>query len=420
MRRTVWTELRGLDEFDRMLATRDVEVAFQPIVDLQTRETVGFEGLARPPVGSSYAGPADLFAEAYRRKRVGELDWVCRGAVFEAALTRKLPFEVPLFLNVEPAAMNAPCPADLLGLFAKAIQVGRYVVEITERAMTDDPARLMAAVDRTRDVRIGVALDDIGADPAGLALLPLVAPDIIKLDLSLLQGRPTPEIARVVNVVRAQAERTGALVVAEGVESERHVATARAMGASLGQGWLFGRPGKLPEEIEVPQSPLPTFAPPSTPVDSPFALVAQARTPVVTARELLAATSVYLEDEVRHSSGRAMLMSCFQVCENVTPAIRRRYERLAAQTALTVALGVGMSSQPVRGVRGADLHPDDPLCREWTVVVLDSHHAAALVARRVDDSAPTAPGRFEAVVTYDRDTVLAAARSLLSRVPPLG
>jgi DICT domain-containing protein len=97
-----------------------------------------------------------------------------------------------------------------------------------------------------------------------------------------------------------------------------------------------------------------------------------------------------------------------------------RYERLAAQTALTVALGAGMSPQLARGVRGADLHPDDPLCREWTVVVLDGRNVAALVAHRVDDSAPTAPGRLEAIVTYDRDIVLAAARSLLSRVPPLG
>ena len=45
------------------------------------------------------------------------------------------------------------------------------------------------------------------------------------------------------NAVNAHAERTGAVVLAEGIETEEHLATARALGATLGQGWYFGRPG---------------------------------------------------------------------------------------------------------------------------------------------------------------------------------
>ena len=48
-----------------------------------------------------------------------------------------------------------------------------------------------------------------------------------------------------INAVRAEAERSGAVILAEGIETEAHLRRAEAIGARLGQGWLFGRPGPL-------------------------------------------------------------------------------------------------------------------------------------------------------------------------------
>lgn len=417
MRRAAWSLIKGLDEFDRLVELRDIGVAFQPIVDMRDGAVVAYEALARPPETSSFPGPESLFAEAYRRGRVGELDWVCRRAVFQAALEKKVPPELPLFVNVEPMAVNAPCPADIIGLFAAATNACRFVVEVTERSLADDPAELLAAVGRTRDVHIGVALDDVGADPASLALMPLVAPDVIKLDLRLIQGRPTPEVARIVSAVLAESERTGAHILAEGVESERHRAVARSMGATLGQGWLFGPPAPLPDSLTPPPHPLESFSPPDPLAASPFTMASGIRVPVASSRELLAATSRYLENQVLETSGRSVLLSAFEVSANFGPATRRRYERLARRTVLTAVLGRDMPAHAGWHVRGGDLHPDDPLSREWTVIVLGSQLATALTARRVDDSDPTGDGQFEAVITHDRDAVIAAAKSVLSRVP---
>ena len=77
---------------------------------------------------------------------------------------------------------------------------------------------------------------------------------MIKLDLRMVQLPASDEIAEIVNAVNAESERTGALVLAEGIETEAHLATARAMGATLAQGCLFvpprpsagGRPEALP------------------------------------------------------------------------------------------------------------------------------------------------------------------------------
>ena len=75
--------------------------------------------------------------------------------------------------------------------------------------------------------------------------MPFLAPDVIKLDLRLVQENPTPQVAEIVHAISAEAERTGALVLAEGIETEQHRQTALSLGARYGQGWLFGRPGEL-------------------------------------------------------------------------------------------------------------------------------------------------------------------------------
>ena len=79
-----------------------------------------------------------------------------------------------------------------------------------------------------------------------LAVLPLVEPDVIKLDLRLVQERPSTDKAAIVSAVAAEHERTGVAILAEGVETAEQLAVARALGATMGQGWLWGRPGALP------------------------------------------------------------------------------------------------------------------------------------------------------------------------------
>jgi len=100
------------------------------------------------------------------------------------------------------------------------------VVELTERALAARPAELLQAVARTRERGWGIALDDVGAVPESLALLPMLRPDVIKLDLRLVQQRASADIAAVMNAVNAEAGRSGTVVLAEGLETEAHVQPA--------------------------------------------------------------------------------------------------------------------------------------------------------------------------------------------------
>jgi EAL domain-containing protein (putative c-di-GMP-specific phosphodiesterase class I) len=183
---------------------------------------------------------------------VAELDWACRAAAFTGAVGGGLGPPLTLFVNAEPVSLGVACPDDL----KEAIELGkarlRVVVEVTERAVAGDPARLLATVAQAREAGWGVALDDVGAAPASLAVLPFVRPDLIKLDMRLLQGRTTVEAAHIVNTVRAQAERTDAVVIAEGIETIKHAREAVAAGATIGQGFLFGHPAPLPSAMPPP------------------------------------------------------------------------------------------------------------------------------------------------------------------------
>ena len=83
----------------------------------------------------------------------------------------------------------------------------RCVVEVTERALIARPEALLRALTRLRTRGWGIALDDVGADSRSLALMSLLYPDVIKLDLRLLRDRSRRDVARIVTAVGAEAER---------------------------------------------------------------------------------------------------------------------------------------------------------------------------------------------------------------------
>jgi DICT domain-containing protein len=133
-------------------------------------------------------------------------------------------------------------------------------------------------------------------------------------------------------------------------------------------------------------------------------------------KDLLLATTRALEEEASGLGEACVVVSTFQEADRFTPATRRRYERLAASTAFTAALGADMPVEPARGVRGAALDPGDPLRGEWDIAVLGPHYAAALVAEDLGDDGPDMDRRFRFALTFDRDLVVAVVASLMSRV----
>ena len=115
-------------------------------------------------------------------------------------------------------------------------QVSNAVAGIGLRASTDAlralaarPAELLQTVQRIREIGWGLALDDVGADSMSLSFMPLLRPDVVKLDLRLVQERPGPEIAEIMNAVNAHAERTE-----HGQRAMRHIEAAVPIDLGVG------------------------------------------------------------------------------------------------------------------------------------------------------------------------------------------
>jgi diguanylate cyclase (GGDEF)-like protein/PAS domain S-box-containing protein len=400
-----------------VVAAGAVRTYFQPIVDLDLGTVVAYEALSRGPVGP-LEFPDRLFAAAREQGVLSELDAVCRKTALTSAVQAGLAAPLALFVNVEPEVLDEAPLDELIDIAQRAPRELSVVLEITERAIGARPAELLACVRKLRQAGWRIALDDVGADDLSLAFMPLLRPDVVKLDLRLVQERPGPAVAKIMNAVNAYAQRTGATVLAEGIEDERHLEIARALGATLGQGYLFGRPApRLDTELPTGGLELPVRDWPQSPT-SPFGCL-PAGTPLRrSTKPLLVELSKHLEREALAHGSTCLVVSTFQYAKHFTVPTAERYRELADTIGFVAAIGQGLPVEPVAGVRGADLAGADPLSNEWDLVVLAPHFAAALLARDLGDVGRDARRRFEFALSYDRDVVSAAAEALLARVAP--
>ncbi len=411
-------------ELDRLLRQGGIRSVFQPIVELDTGRAVAYEALARGPDGSPLASPQRLLAAARRHGRLGEADLACQEAAMRAAQQAGLTDPWTVFVNVEPQAAQGALPVRGAGSAAGGLPAAhgglRVVAELTERSLTADPCQLLSLVARVRRRGWGIALDDVGADRNSLALLPFIRPDVIKLDLRLIQERPSAEVAEVFSAVNAEAERSGAAVLAEGIETPEHLATARALGATLGQGWLFGRPAAAPDATAAPPAGVIAARPaaPQASAGTPFTLAAAVLPPRVGRKDLLIEISKHLERQAMASGEATAVLASFQDAAFFTPATRRRYSQIAVKAAFTGVLGQNMPHHPVPGIRGGLLDPADPIAFEWTITVTGPHFASCLIARDLGDSGPDTQRRFEFVLSHNRQLVTEAATVLFSRITP--
>ena len=218
---------------------------YQTIYDLRSGAVVGIEALVRPTEDSGFADAHALFSAAEAGERSVELDRVCLGTV--AAGVQLPPGDAFFSVNISPRTMETEQfrVSELVALIAPhGIPPSRLVLELTEREAVEDMARLRSNVERCQAEGIRVAADDVGAGSAGLRLLSEIRFDIVKIDLSLVQGGVLRESAlAVLKAIRDIGLQSGAMVVAEGIETADQLEVVRALDLAAGQGFLLSPPG---------------------------------------------------------------------------------------------------------------------------------------------------------------------------------
>jgi len=216
---------------------------FQPLIDLSTRELVGFEALARwrsPTRG--LIEPEGFLDVAERTGMIGPITL----SVLEQALgeARGWPQHLKLAINVSPVQFrDATLAEQILKLVAAAgFPASRLEIEITEGSLLEDRSQVLNIINSLKNVGMSISLDDFGTGYVALAQVNSLPIDRIKIDKSFINTMVrSDKTTAIVSTIANLGHTLNVPITAEGIDSEQMRAELKGLGCSEAQGWLFGR-----------------------------------------------------------------------------------------------------------------------------------------------------------------------------------
>jgi diguanylate cyclase (GGDEF)-like protein/PAS domain S-box-containing protein len=260
MQEDVQRRMQLLQDLRGAMSAKQLQVYYQPIVDLSLHEVVKAEALIRwnhPKHG--FVSPAQFIPLAEESGLIHEIgDWV-----FEEAATwserwgRRLGKPFQISVNCSPVQILARSSVDWDSVLKeKGLPPHSIVVEITEGVLLNASANVVEVLYRYRDAGIQVALDDFGTGYSSLAYLKQFDIDYLKIDRSFVRDIEKNECSRAIaESIIAMAHKLGMKVIAEGIEKPEQEAVLRSGGCDYGQGFLFSEaiPPQAFEQLLVNQ-----------------------------------------------------------------------------------------------------------------------------------------------------------------------
>lgn len=248
MRRTACGQTIKQPDIKKILRNKALTAHFQQVVYVTRKVVCGMEGLIRGTEAGVTVSPKTLFDAAQKKGLTLELDRLCREKVIEA-FGRIYPQNKDklLFLNLDASILDNVWGSEYLMRQSQryGINPQNIVVEINETKVQDGEA-LKAFITFYRKAGFLIALDDVGAGFSNLDRIPIVKPDIIKVDIGLVRNIQNDyHKQEVVKSLIRLATQIGAMVVAEGVETEEEAIETLRLGVNMIQGFYFSRPAVL-------------------------------------------------------------------------------------------------------------------------------------------------------------------------------
>jgi diguanylate cyclase (GGDEF)-like protein len=239
-------EQRRLLELDLRQAIEETafELHYQPFVDLQQRQVVGFEALLRWRRGGlGYVPPIEFIALAEETGLIGRIgEWALNQACRDAA---QWPHELRVAVNLSPAQFRQNDLVEVVqgALSASGLDPARLELEITESMLLRDNDDIRQTFQSLRDLGVKISLDDFGAGYAGLGYFRSFRFDRVKIDRSFISEMVLhPEARAIVQAAVGIGDSLGMATTAEGVETDAQLAGLMALGCAEAQGFLFSRP----------------------------------------------------------------------------------------------------------------------------------------------------------------------------------
>lgn len=231
-----------------IIDNKSLNAVFQPIIDLNTATVAGYEGLIRGPADSPLHSPMKLFNTARKYDMVVELEYLARREVLQSFYN--LNGSGKIFLNISPDVLMSK--HSRVGETLKYIEeIGlspqHVVIELTENAPSTDYRLLREATYYYREMGFEIAIDDLGEGFSSLRMWSELRPDYVKIDQHFINGINSDPLKRqFVRSIQEIAQKSGARIVAEGIENEEELIAIKEIGIAFGQGYHIARPQSQP------------------------------------------------------------------------------------------------------------------------------------------------------------------------------
>ncbi|WP_404427242.1 EAL domain-containing protein [Ureibacillus chungkukjangi] len=248
------------NELKKIMQNESLETFFQPIVNLQTGQTFGFEALNRPGQPEFFSSVDHFYEFVGQTDMVFEFEKFCRNLSLKryiAGLNEKLQDEdFNLFINIHPHVLldKHYHSGDTLQLLIDiGIRPDQVVFELTERSAVTDFQEFERVLSNYRSQGYRIAIDDVGSGYNSLKTLIFLKPEFIKLDRSLIQNidesKPSQQL---VSLIYDYAVQSDTKIIAEGIERKEEIMYLQKLGIHYAQGYALGRPGRTIECGELP------------------------------------------------------------------------------------------------------------------------------------------------------------------------
>ena len=404
-------------DLERLVRSGLITTSFAPVVDLETDAVVAHRVFHTSAEVDSFE--MEDFVAVRRAVResplAGDFDSSLRAIALREAQRLDLPANNRLLLTTEPQSLvtvedrtGEPDRSAILHLHPERIAMA--------------PAMTLRSVRQARSLGWGIGMSSIGMDLTTTAFLPLVNPSVVMLHRQVLQIEDAAHIAELVRLLHAHVERTDAIIIADGIETDADVHRARAMGARFGTGTRFGAPSRTPTPVDATrEDPIAAHFTRNLPAQGTPFTIAQAlrRDPMVMDADMLDAQLRSLEDRTLTAGRSAVVIGVFAGLDELPQTTIDRYTRIADSAGYTVMLSNGFDSPPVAAAWGGTVDTSDPLGEEYASIMVGPDWSGMTVAKRRPSPGPDGRTEFDVHVTTERYACVDAARSVMSRIRAL-
>lgn len=249
MHTRVAAQLQLETDLRRALVRKEFRLCYQPIINLNSRQIVGFEVLLRWPHPEQGLIPPTRFIPIAEETGliIPISQWVLREACQQM---RKWQIQRPssqlltISVNLSGKQFSQPGLIDFIKqvLEETGLEASSLKLEITETALIDNSEAAIVMLSQLKDLGIHISLDDFGTGYSSLSYLHRFPIDTIKVDRSFISRINRPKDSEIVRTIVALAENLGLDVVAEGVETDEQADQLLEMNCKYGQGYLFSKP----------------------------------------------------------------------------------------------------------------------------------------------------------------------------------